>query len=81
MSDSVNTRELILDILMEVTEHQGYSHIILRDVLNKYAYLSRQERAFIARSPQTAYGSDQKHPYRWPDWILASFRWATDRYK
>lgn len=49
MSDSVNTRELILDILMEVTEHQGYSHIILRDVLNKYAYLSRQERAFIAR--------------------------------
>lgn len=49
MSDSVNTRELILDILMEVTEHQGYSHIILRDVLDKYAYLSRQERAFIAR--------------------------------
>lgn len=49
MSDSVNTRELILDILTEVTEHQGYSHIILRDVLNKYAYLSRQERAFIAR--------------------------------
>lgn len=49
MSDFVNTRELILDILMEVTEHQGYSHIILRDVLNKYAYLSRQERAFIAR--------------------------------
>lgn len=49
MSDSVNTRELILNILMEVTEHQGYSHIILRDVLNKYAYLSRQERAFIAR--------------------------------
>lgn len=49
MSDSVNTRELILDILMEVTEHQGYSHIILRDVLDKYAYLSRQERAFIVR--------------------------------
>ena len=24
MSDSVNTRELILDILMEVTEHQSY---------------------------------------------------------
>ena len=43
MSDSVNTRELILDILMEVTEHQGYSHIILRDVLNKYAYRQHYE--------------------------------------
>lgn len=49
MTDSVNTRELILGILMEVTGEQSYSHLVLRAVLEKYQYLDKKERAFITR--------------------------------
>ena len=43
------TRELILGILLEVTRGEEYSHIALRNVLNKYQYLDKKERAFITR--------------------------------
>lgn len=46
---SVSERELVLGILIEVTEHGGYSHLVLRDVLSKYQYLEKKERAFITR--------------------------------
>ena len=46
---SVNVRELVLDILMEVNEKEQYSHLVIRDVLNKYQYLEKQERAFLTR--------------------------------
>lgn len=49
MTDSVNTRELILGILMEVTGEKNYSHLVLRAVLEKYQYLDKKERAFITR--------------------------------
>lgn len=49
MTKTVNEREIVLGILMEVTENGQYSHIILREVLSKYQYLSKQERAFITR--------------------------------
>lgn len=49
MTDSVNTRELVLGILMEVTSENGYSHLVLRAVLEKYQYLDKKERAFITR--------------------------------
>lgn len=49
MSKPVSERELVLGILMEVTEHDGYSHVVLRDVLGKYQYLDKKERAFITR--------------------------------
>lgn len=49
MSDSVNTRELCLQMLIEINEKHQYSHLVLRDVLSKYQYLSKQERAFITR--------------------------------
>ena len=42
-------RELVLGILMEVLENGQYSHIVLRDVLSKYQYLDKKERAFITR--------------------------------
>lgn len=45
----VNTRELILEILLEVIEKGSYSHLIIRNVLDKYQYLEKQERAFITR--------------------------------
>lgn len=49
MTDSVNVRELVLGILMEVTSENSYSHLVLRAVLEKYQYLDKKERAFITR--------------------------------
>lgn len=49
MSKSVSERELILEILLEVVEEGQYSHIVLREVLSKYQYLDKKERAFITR--------------------------------
>jgi len=49
VTTNVNIRELVLDILTEVNEHEQYSHLVIRDVLNKYQYLEKQERAFLTR--------------------------------
>lgn len=49
MTDSVNTRELALGILLEVTKEGGYSHMVLRSVLEKHQYLEKKERAFLTR--------------------------------
>lgn len=48
-TDGVNTRELVLGILLAVTKEEEYSHIALSAVLEKYQYLSKQERGFITR--------------------------------
>lgn len=44
-----NSREIALDILFEILEKGSYSHLVLRQALNKYQYLEKQERAFITR--------------------------------
>ena len=49
MTNGVSVRELVLDILLEVNEKEQYSHLVIRDVLNKYQYLEKQERAFLTR--------------------------------
>lgn len=49
MTDGVNNRELVLGILLEVTKGEAYSHIAIARVLEKYQYLSKQDRAFITR--------------------------------
>lgn len=49
MTDSVNSRELVLAILLTVTKEEEYSHIAITNVLEKYQYLDKQERAFITR--------------------------------
>lgn len=46
---TVNTRELVLDVLLAVTRDGEYSHIVLSDTLEKYQYLEKQERAFITK--------------------------------
>lgn len=48
----VNTRELILEILLEVMEKGSYSHLVIRGVLDKYQYLEKQERAFLTRTAE-----------------------------
>lgn len=49
MTKETDSREIALDILIEILERSGYSHIILRQALNKYQYLDKTERAFISR--------------------------------
>ena len=45
----INLREIILDILMRITEDEEYSHLVLREVLEKYQYLDKRDRAFVTR--------------------------------
>lgn len=49
MTDSVNLRALVLEALLEINEKGQYSHLVLRDMLDKYQYLTKQERAFLTR--------------------------------
>ena len=49
MTKAINEREIVLEVLLEITEHGMYSHIVLRDVLNKYQYLEKKEHSFITR--------------------------------
>ncbi len=51
-NDNVNTRNLVVDILLAVTRDGEFSHIVIRDVLDKYRYLPKQDRAFITRLSQ-----------------------------
>lgn len=48
----VMIREIVLDILIELEKTDGYVNVLLADVLNKYDYLSMQEKAFIKRVTQ-----------------------------
>lgn len=45
-TQSINQRMIVLEMLL--TENV-YSHVIVRDVLNKYNYLPQQEKSFIKR--------------------------------
>ena len=49
MTNTINEREIALDILMEVNEKEQYIHVLLNDALRKYQYLEKNERAFISR--------------------------------
>lgn len=49
MTDKINARELVLDMLMEVIEGDKYSHMVLGNTLKSHQHLDKQERAFITR--------------------------------
>ena len=46
---NTNLREVSMDTLIEILEHGQFSHIYLKQVLDKYAYFEKNERAFITR--------------------------------
>lgn len=50
MTNSVNSRELIVDLLTEILEKGAYSHLVLRQAMDKYPFLEKQERAWIKRT-------------------------------
>ncbi len=45
----MDTRELILDMLLEIEGGKIYSNVLIRDVLDKYDYLPVKEKAFVKR--------------------------------
>jgi len=49
VTDHINAREIVLDMLLEVIEGDKYSHTVLNQTLKKYQHLEKQERAFISR--------------------------------
>ncbi len=49
MSESVNAREIVLDLLLEQEKNNIPFHIILRDTLRKYQYLDKKDRSFIKK--------------------------------
>lgn len=44
-----NVRELAVNMLLEITEKESYSHLVMRDVLDKYNYLPGRDKAFLKR--------------------------------
>lgn len=49
MTNSINTRELVLDLLLEINVNGTFSHISVGNMLKKHQYLEKQERSFITR--------------------------------
>lgn len=47
-----NLRELTTEILYEILEQDGYTHLVLGAALEKYQYFTKQQRAFITRVTQ-----------------------------
>lgn len=44
-----NERELVLEMLMEILEKGSYSHLVIRNVLDKYDYMKQSSKAFMKR--------------------------------
>lgn len=61
-------RELALGVLLEISGREEYSHIALRNVLEKYQYLEKQERAFLTRLVE---GTTEKRI--WCDYVIEQF--------
>lgn len=49
MTKNENVRELIVDMLLEITTKKEFSHIVIRNVLQKYNYLNSYDKNFIKR--------------------------------
>ena len=45
----INLRELALEILLEVEKNGAYPNVLLKQTLDKYLYMEKQERAFLTR--------------------------------
>ncbi len=45
----MDTREIVLDVLLELERGKEYSNRLIRSVLDKYDYLPRQDKAFVKR--------------------------------
>lgn len=46
---TINEREIVLDMLLNMEKQESYSHLVLRDTLRNYQYLPKASRSFITR--------------------------------
>lgn len=46
---NINSRQVALDIIIEVMENEGFVHVLLNQALSKYAFIDKRERSFITR--------------------------------
>lgn len=46
---NMNTREIAMEALLEILEKGSLSHLVMGQVLRKYRYLEKQDRAFLSR--------------------------------
>ena len=49
MTERINIRELALETLLAIREECRQSHFVIREVLERYGWLTDQERAFYLR--------------------------------
>lgn len=49
MTNSLNLREMALEILLEAEKNGAYPNMLLKQILDKYIYMEKQERAFLTR--------------------------------
>lgn len=49
MTNSLSLREMALEILLEVEKKGAYPNVLLKQTLDKYLYMEKQERAFLTR--------------------------------
>ena len=49
MTNSLSLREMALEILLEVERNGAYPNVLLKQTLDKYLYMEKQERAFLTR--------------------------------
>lgn len=47
-----NTRELAVNMLLEILEQNKYSHLVIRNVLDKYDYMDGRDKAFLKRTTE-----------------------------
>ena len=51
-----NTREIVLDTLLEVERNHVFFHQLIKSVLDKYDYLDTQDKRFIQRRAEGCVG-------------------------
>ena len=49
MTSGINTREMIMEILLQIDEEGEHSHIAIRNALSKYQFLPKQERELLSQ--------------------------------
>lgn len=49
MTKSFNTREMALEILLETERNGAYPNVLLKQTLDKFLYMEKQDRAFLTR--------------------------------
>lgn len=47
IDNTLNTREIAMEGLLAILEKGEYSHIVINNILNKYIYADKKDRAFI----------------------------------